>query len=367
MLVNGYQYRRIDKREFDLSKSQWNDLLKVSDANPLFVSWEWMHAWWETWASILSLQLHVYFIYRQDQLVGILPLYSFNQRHGLFREFHFLGNAWGRSPTVRSEYIGPIFVADYRDSLDQSFLCWVKQHGLFDCFVVADCIRYEFAPANATVRRVDKGYWLACDGDIDDYKKSLSAAVRLKVFNRIDYLSAKYDSVEFGIYDVADIDLADFFNQLNCFHIARWGKPCFDANAVEFHKCFIAESQGCEPILSFMKVGNQLVSLSYNIVSNGVVYNIQSGYVEAFDKKVALGALHFGFIIEFAFKTTHIKGLDFLAGRGKLSNYKASFRGDEIRFFTLQIFSSPFLGNIYKHWMKLRSMLSFWRLKWNTP
>lgn len=367
MLVNGFQYRRIDECEFDLSKSQWNDLLKVSDANPLFVSWEWMHAWWETWAVTLDLQLYVYFIYHHDQLVGILPLYRFNKRQGLFREFHFLGNAWGRSPTVRSEYIGPIFNANFSVELDTSFLHWVKEHGLLDCFVVADCIRYGFAPANVTVRRADKGYLLRCDGDIEEYKKSLSAAVRLKVFNRVDYLAAKYQSVEFGIYDLTVIDLDEFFNQLNTFHKQRWGKPCFDPNAVEFHKRVIANSQSSEPILSFMKIGNQLVSLSYNLLSNGVIYNIQSGYVETFDKKVALGALHFGFMIEFAFKNIAVKRLDFLAGRGKLSNYKASFRGDEILFFTIQIFSSSFLGNIYKHWMKVRSKLSFWRLKWTTP
>jgi hypothetical protein len=367
MLVNGFQYRRIDEHEFDSAKSQWNDLLKVSDANPLFVCWEWMHAWWKTWAEPLNIQLYIYFIYSHDQLVGILPLYTFHKRQGVFREFHFLGNAWGRSPTVRSEYIGPIFNMNFSNALNQDFLNWVKGHGLLDCFIVADCIQRDFAPDNATIRKADKGYRLKCDGNFDNYKKGLSAAVRLKVFNRVDYLREKYKSVEFGFYNLADIDLDNFFDQLNIFHIKRWGKPCFDRNAVEFHKRFIAHSQEAEPILSFIRVGDQLVSLSYNLFSNGVIYNIQSGYVETFDKKVALGALHFGFIIDFAFQNTHIKCLDFLAGRGKLSNYKASFRGDEILFFTIQIFSSSSLGNIYKYWMKLRSKLSFWRLKWITP
>lgn len=367
MPVNGFQYRRIDESEFDEAKSQWNDLLKVSDANPLFVCWEWMYAWWKTWATILNIQLHVYFIYHHDLLVGILPLYTFNKRTGLFREFHFLGNAWGRSPTVRSEYIGPVFNKELKAELNQSFLNWVKGHGLLDCFIVADCIRYDFAPANVTIRREDKGYLLNCEGDFAEYKKRLSAAVRLKVFNRVDYLSAKYHAVEFGIYDLANIDLNEFFSQLNSFHVTRWGKPCFDQHAVEFHKNFIAQSEGAKPILSFIKVSNQLVSLSYNLYSEGVLYNIQSGYLEAFDKKIALGALHFGFIIKFAFENNQVKSLDFLAGRGKYSNYKASFRGNETLFFTIQVFSSSFLGDIYKRWMKLRSKLSFWRLKWKTP
>jgi hypothetical protein len=366
MYIDGFQYRRIDEKEFDLAQKQWDDLLELSDANSLFVCWEWMHGWWKTWSTTLDLQLHIYFIYHQGVLVGILPLYLFNKNKSIFREFQFLGNAWGRYPTIRSEHISPLFNRGLAKELNQSFLLWIRNHQFLDCFIIADCTRYEFSETNVTIRKIDKGYVLNCEGDFEAYKRSLSSAVRLKVFNRVDYLVEKYRSVEFGIYDLSATDLNYFFDQLNNFHINRWGAPCFNQSAVDFHKDFILRSDSSASLLSFMKIDNQLVSLSYNLYSQGVLYNIQSGYVESFDKKVALGALHFGFLIEYVFSQPHIKKLDFLAGRGKRSNYKASFRGDEILFFTVQIFASFFVGCIYKVWMRLRTVISMWRAKWIT-
>lgn len=366
MHVDGFQYRRIDEDEFDGAQEQWDNLLQLSDANPLFLCWEWMHGWWKTWSAALDLQLYVYYVYHQGVLVGILPLYLFNQKKSLFREFQFIGNAWGRYPTIRSEHISPLFNRVLARELNQSFLQWIKSHQFLDCFIIADCTEYDFAKTNVTVRKIDKGYLLYCEGDFGEYKKSLSAAVRLKVFNRIEYLKAKYKSVEFGIFDLTATDLNYFFNLLNDFHVNRWGVPCFNQSAVDFHKNFILRSDPSAALLSFMKIDNQIVSLSYNLYSNGILYNIQSGYVEAFDKKVALGALHFGFLIEYVFSQSHIKRLDFLAGRGKRSNYKASFRGNEILFFTVQIFASSFVGFIYKAWIKLRTIISMWRSKWIT-
>ena len=367
MVVNGFQYRRISKEEFDSAESQWNDLLMASDANPLFMSWEWIHGWWVTWAASLGIELHIYFIYLNERLVGILPLYSFNRRFWLFKEFHFIGNAWGRAPTVRSEYIGPIFTKPLRDELNKSFFAWIGKHGPLHSFIVADCINYDFAPQNVAIRKVDHGYWLDCSGDFEHYKSSLGAAVRLKVFNRVDYLLSKYSEIEFGIYDLKELNLDNFFNQLNEFHLVRWGKVCFDNNAVDFHKRLIRSMDKSIPVLSYIVINKQLVSLSYNIKSGDVLYNIQSGYIEAYDKKVALGALHFGYLIKYAFHNSDIRQLDFLAGRGKRSNYKASFRGSEVKFHTVEIFASALVGRIYKCWIKIRSKISSWRLKWKTP
>lgn len=81
---------------------------------------------------------------------------------------------------------------------------------------------------------------------------------------------------------------------------------------------------------------------------NRCAYNIQSGYKEDFDKKIALGSLHFGYLIEEFFYDNAVDQFDLLAGRGKSSNYKESFRGAPENFFTVQVFPSGALRRIVK-------------------
>lgn len=91
-----------------------------------------------------------------------------------------------------------------------------------------------------------------------------------------------------------------------------------------------------------------MVSVSYNLLCDGVLYNIQSGYLEDFDKKLSLGTLHFGEILRYCFSEQGISSLDFLAGSGKKSNYKKHFFGSEVSFNTYQIYQSAVLVKFRK-------------------
>src|SRR5690606_40849246 len=62
----------------------------------------------------------------------------------------------------------------------------------------------------------------------------------------------------------------------------------------------------------------------FDISYQGRKYNLQTGYQENFHKSISLGTLHFGYQIEAAFRDPDVAFYDFMAGKGKNSDYKKS-------------------------------------------
>ena len=62
-----------DPEAFREIKAEWNSLLQESEANNVFLSWEWMHTWWEIYGR--NYQLHTIAVRTPSgELVGIAPL-----------------------------------------------------------------------------------------------------------------------------------------------------------------------------------------------------------------------------------------------------------------------------------------------------
>lgn len=172
---------------------------------------------------------------------------------------------------------------------------------------------------------VDRAYAVEAS-NLDDYLQALGSNTRLAYFNRRKNL-AKEGELDFEEFEPGNSD--DFFEILNRFHFARWGRPCYSALSRAFLINFaerLSDHNG-KIIMQGMKVNGEVVSVLLDVVWNGVRYNFQSGYYENRYPKIALGAVHMGYAIEQAIanKQTY----DFLAGIGKNSNYKSRIANRE--------------------------------------
>jgi hypothetical protein len=153
--------------------------------------------------------------------------------------------------------------------------------------------------------------------NFDHYKQQLSASTRAKYFNRRSRLA------EQGSVELIELTSAtDFFRILNQFHVKRWGRPCYSLQSMEFFALFIERIrlEGGKPIMQCLSVADEIVSVLFDIVWQGMRYNLQSGYFEGRYGNLALGSLHLGFAIEQALTSNY--GYDFLAGSGMHANYK---------------------------------------------
>ncbi len=341
-MTNDFQLSNIQESDFQNLESDWNRLLNQSNANPLFMSWQWQYTWWQCWSNKLALELRLISVLdNNSQLVGIFPLYKRTEKKN--NRFHFIGNTWRFSSTVRSEYISPILSKHLSHSEASQICNLVAKLLKIQTLTIRDCTKdiSELVNPNrylAIKRESDYGVRLECRSDFNHYLSTLGRNTRLKLFGRRTLLFQR-NSIKIITIDQTPSEFDHFFLTLNTMHVSRWGRPCFDDTSLQFHKSLISrlsELDGFAVYLDMILDDDKPISCSYNISIDGTTYNIQSSFLEDYDKKISLGTLHFGFILQRAFEDPKISYFDFLVGNGKNSFYKSRYKGSTYELHTVQ-------------------------------
>ena len=360
--MTALKVKKIDEEAFAGLESTWRDLLLQSDADPLFMSWPWLYSWWNTWGHELGLELLLLCVSdTDDNLVGIAPLYRhrLQTRIGIpVVRLHFLGNARGISPTVRTEYTGLIACRGSEQAVALAVSSFLKKES-WDELVICDAvdvslnyIRNGFQQAGAAVedfsRNETQGIRINTAVDFDHWLSLLGRNTRLKAYNRRSIFKKELD----GNLSFVGSDPKEqifFFEQLNKMHIRRWGKPCFDPRALVFHLDFLGRlSDNQIAKLSILTCKDLVVAAQYDVQAADRRYNLQSGFEEHFDPRISLGTLHFGYAIESAFRDDHVAYYDLLAGQGKNTFFKERFKGVHVYFHTRHYARNNWLRLIYR-------------------
>ena len=357
--MNGIKIELWDLVRFNNAQEEWSNLLERSSSDKLFMSWEWLHSWWEAFANSDDYTLQIIAAYNSDNtLVGLAPLFLIPAKSKKIiktQRLQFIGNCWRGAVTMRSELQD--FIVDKSISTDviKSLFTFINSLSNWNEFVFSDLdkrsetyqvLMGEKLLDNAYYRYAEdcESYSLSLDSSFEEYCKSLGKNTRLKFFNRRKLLD-KEGCVKL-VEDNNDIELC--FTLLNELHIQRWGKPIFEHDRLAFN-IKVAELMKSKGQLNFsiLMLDNTPISIQYNYVVAKHEYNIQAGFNENFHNKISLGYLHFGYAIESAFD----KGLqyyDFLAGEGKNTQYKKSLTNNSITIASIQVIRSPLAKILYR-------------------
>jgi CelD/BcsL family acetyltransferase involved in cellulose biosynthesis len=86
------------------TRPAWNGLLSQSTANTIFLTWEWLFSWGESFLEA-GRSLFIVMVYKTDELVGIAPWYVQRLRRGALtvKQIQFLG-----APDAGSDYLDVI-------------------------------------------------------------------------------------------------------------------------------------------------------------------------------------------------------------------------------------------------------------------
>jgi len=346
-----------DEATFLNSREQWNNLLERSAADRLFLSWEWLASWWQTFADS-SMQLKVFAATDSDgKLLGLAPLYlSRVKSHSVSsNRLQFIGNCWREHSTMPTELLDFIVDKCSGDILP-ALLLYIDRLSDWDELVIPYISRQSksfslienkvfFKLCLVRDAEQHQSFYLPLHSGFDDYLKSLSKSVRLKLYNRRSRL-AQSGAVAFSNHINNNIE--ENFSLLNRLHEQRWGKAVFTGQRLKFNQ-MLAERLAERNALDFsvLTLNNRPVSIQYNYIVDGHVYNIQAGFEVLPDKKIALGYLHFGYEIESAYKQKY-SCYDFLAGEGKNTQYKAGLTESYIDCVDIQIVRKPLLKILYR-------------------
>src|SRR5690349_14279928 len=62
------------EKEFVALEKQWNALLSHSAVDTVFLTWDWLWSWWDSYAEPTD-ALHIMLMHNSDRMIGIVPLF----------------------------------------------------------------------------------------------------------------------------------------------------------------------------------------------------------------------------------------------------------------------------------------------------
>lgn len=356
-----------NEKQFSSAQQEWNDLLSQSNADQFFLSWEWMHTWWTSFADSAS-QLLIYSVYNeQKELVGLAPLFVkqvISKRIIKTNRLQFIGSDWYNPKIMRTELLEFISVKSMEKAVISALLDEISHQNQWNELIFSDLRKdsetYQQLSNHTTLkkyysRKYDsyKSYYLDTQQSFENYLKNLGKNTRLKLFNRRKILQ---EVGEVNYESFSQLPIEESFKQLNDLHKLRWDKDVFTKQKKLFN-LKLAQLFNDKKSLKFstLSVNGELCSIQYNFLINDHEYNIQAGFKTNLHKKLALGYLHFGFAIESACNDPNINTYDFLVGEGKNTDYKSHLTTTSLELTHVQIIRGGFAQIFYRLYDSLKS------------
>lgn len=343
------------EEEFADSGVAWEDLLARSDADPLFMGWDWQWLWWHHHKRLLGGTLSLLACYSGSRLVGLAPFYLHSAAHRIgirAPRMEIIGSNFRDGRGVFSEYLDLIADREYRGGVAAA----VARHlhgdrrwadlvvGNSPAAGVASVLVRDHLTSKHLVRETDamESHRVELPDDFQAYLRSLSGGIRRKLWNHRsklvtpELIIAGADAIE-GVFDLID-----------AFHLERWHAPQYVGVARGFHFDLAPRlaARGALRMSTLFSDGKPL-AVMYNVRLGSTEYNIQSGFDATHRSGMSPGYLHFGYSIEQACRDG-IRTFDFLGGEGQHRQYKQDFVTTPLQMQTFQIVRARHLRLLYR-------------------
>lgn len=349
-------FRRFsDLDELAAHKKEWNNLLLKTDADRLFMSFEWILAWWRHFGA--TLELFTYFVYVGGKLAGILPLAI--RKKEAFRQLVLLG-------VGKSDYLDFIVMDDYWDQCLTVFYDEVlKGDGKWDIFLVSKLVEekrtyqhlsaslIEKEPGGTSICRFGCAPYLKIDSGWDEYlskmrKKTVADSRRQirRLENEVGKISYKSELS----YDEANSLYQTFlqYHRVRREAVKKDYSMFGDERNVAFYIDTLKGLTGaCTTHFSVLYSSNLPVSMHLGFVADNRFYYQVPVFNEAFEK-YSVGRILLMRLLEEAFS----KGFDeFDFGYGR-EPYKYDFASGERALMEIVFARKTFRGRLGTLWFQ---------------
>ncbi|WDD99471.1 GNAT family N-acetyltransferase [Thalassomonas actiniarum] len=323
-------FRIWDEQVFSENRQLWQQLLARSDADRLFLSWQWQYAWWKN-CSCQKPQLHIIAVYDQEQLVALAPLFSHQKRIKKLltvRQLQFIGCSYDIHDAVRSDNLD--FIIDRQSDITAIDLVL---HRAINKLSWHTCL-IQSASRNSHVFRLLRtlkgnksleilsrtiNYIVDFNEDFDSFCKKLKKKIRQKTLLHRRFIAGQ---LELKTVDFQESDA--FIEQLNRLKLRRWNKKVYENQRLKFQQMFTdlcSQSQEISLLSSMMVMDNQAQSAFFGFSCDNQGYFLQYAFDPHYNSKLSLGFLHLGYVIEQGY-SQGLKQLQLLPGGGQSDPYK---------------------------------------------
>lgn len=347
--------REWTEAEFAASAEDWEALRARSDADPLFMGWDWQWLWWRHHKQLLGGTLAVTACYSGTRLVGLAPFYLHSAAHraGIRApRLEIIGSTFRDGRGVFSEYLDVIADRALRGEVVAALADHLLGDRRWGDLVVGNSpatgVAAELVEAHlrgdCLVRQTDhmEAHRAALPDDFQVYLRTLNGGIRRKLWNHRSKLVSPEVVVAEGDGAV------EVFDRIDAFHLARWNAPQYVGVARDFHFALAPRlaARGALRMSTLTSAGKPL-AVMYNVRLGATEYNLQSGFDASQAAGMSPGYLHFGYSLEEACRDG-IRTFDFLAGEGRNRQYKQDFVTTEFPLLTFHAIRAWHLRWLYQ-------------------
>jgi CelD/BcsL family acetyltransferase involved in cellulose biosynthesis len=317
-----------DTSGFSMLRTEWNDLLSRSLADTIFLTWEWVFSWWQSYAKAND---SLYIITVRDtagQLIGIFPFYRRAQRWLPLKPMNtlrFIGDgSWD------SDYLDAILIDGREEEILASVWQWlsaqrstwnlIQVEGIPETSPTCGWLK-RAAQSGQIISRTDSVACLVADlpNSWEEYVGSLKPRFRTKVRSTLREITARHD-VSLRAVETAT-ELKAGLELLYDLHGKRWESKGIEgvfASATKrqfyerFAPLFLAEGWLA---FDFLELNGKAVACQLCFKYRDTQFLLQEGFDPEFASEsvgIALRAMVLRKAIE-----NGIQHYDFLAGLGR--------------------------------------------------
>jgi len=343
-----------DAASFRELRSEWHDLLEACPGNCIFLSWEWLHTWWEHLPEKRS--IHIITVRHGGLLIGLAPLVlrpASMKRLMPWRVLEFLA-----SGSVGSDYLSFLVRPGHEETATREITGCLADSGR-----MLELVRIEKSSAQmaAVSKQLQALGWKSsgtttnyCPYSIlaghtwESYLDSLHANHRANLGKMLRRLHKDFEVTLHVAANEAECQWAmDVFVRL---HLRRWsekgGSTALNRQElIEFHQAFSRTSleQGWLRLYTLSLDGVPVSSL-YVFRYGNVHYHYQSAFDPDY-RKYSLGTVIVALAIKAAIEEGAVE-FDFLHDN---ETYKYLWARQERELIRLELYPPRRMGSVYQY------------------
>jgi hypothetical protein len=360
-----YTVKIANTREFLESKDTWNKLAASMPFPSIFCTWEWIYTWWEHFGT--QYKPLILFVYSESELIGILPLASYNTI--LSREC-----VTGRiltycgSRELYPDHLDVITTRAHAGSCIDALYCFLTSEftdwDICDLKLLTECgnlfvwfnnaQQVKTAPFTMKMKEASFARFIPVNGSFEDFINTFDKRQRYNLRSR----RKKLEQQGFQYLSCDPLQEPDGFDTLFQIHALRSKKKkiqstFLDKDILKFHKSLAKRinSQGWIS-LRFLKNNQHVIAGSYNFIYEGRVFSYQKGMDPQWERYGPGKAIVYEAIRE-AFEKGDAE-YNFLQGN---EEYKSGWTQQKRSLYTLTIFNNTLSGKLSKCLQRYKDLI----------
>lgn len=357
-----YKVKIANIKEFQESKETWDQLAAAMRFPSIFCEWEWIFTWWERFGK--EHKLCILFVYKQTELVAILPLYSHK----------IIDNGWGIGCAL--SYCGSMDV--YPDHLD--IICSEKEaeqcinaisdfllleytgwdalylsHLPEDAHLISWFNRNDF-PFDFEIQKAAVAPFISLSGTFDEYlTRTFDGKERYNLRKKRKRLYEQH-GIRYQAYDT--LQGSQGLKTLFDLHELRAKRKNIvstfkGSDIFRFHYALLQRINENDRLwFRFLRNEKEIIAAFYGFASGGRLFYYQMGFDPAWEQ-YSPGMILFYEVIKEAFSKNYIE-FDFLRGD---EEYKKKWTGERRTLFTCQVYNKTVRGALIRTTSRSKNLI----------